>query len=51
MVLHSEYAYVIGPRGRVRYDIGTDPGQATEAMRSSFAANLAAVIRGLLRGQ
>ncbi len=49
MVLHSEYAYVIGPGGQVRYDIGTDPGQATEAMRSSFAYNLVAVVRGLLK--
>lgn len=48
MVLHSEYAYVIGPGGHVRYDIGTDPGQGTQAMRSSFAANLAEVIKRLL---
>src|SRR5579875_136146 len=48
MVDHSEYAYVIGPDGNVRYDVGTDPGQATGAMRSSFAVNLASLVKGLL---
>ena len=48
MADHSEYAYVIGPKGHVRYHIGTDPGQATAASRSSFVGNLADVVEGLL---
>ena len=48
MVDHSEYAYVIGPAGHVRYDLGTDPGQATAASKSSFVGNLADVVEGLL---
>jgi cytochrome oxidase Cu insertion factor (SCO1/SenC/PrrC family) len=51
MLDHSEYAYVIGPAGHVRYDIGTDPGPATAASKSSFVGNLVDVVEGLLPGK
>lgn len=43
-----DYAYVIGPGGRVRYDVAVRPGPAAEAVRSSFAANLAGLVEDLL---
>jgi cytochrome oxidase Cu insertion factor (SCO1/SenC/PrrC family) len=49
MINHSEYAYVIGPAGHVRYEVGTDPGQATAATKSSFASNLADLLVQLLK--
>jgi cytochrome oxidase Cu insertion factor (SCO1/SenC/PrrC family) len=49
MVAHSDFAYVIDPRGRTRYLLDTDPGPATDATRSSFSVTLANAIRGAMR--
>lgn len=48
MVDHSEFAYVIDPGGRIRYELGTDPGPATEATESSFAVSLASTLQKVL---
>jgi cytochrome oxidase Cu insertion factor (SCO1/SenC/PrrC family) len=45
MIDHSDFAYVIDPRGHIRYDLGTDPGPATAATESSFAVSLAATLQ------
>jgi len=45
MIDHSEQAYVIDPAGRTRYILGTDPGQATEALKSSFEVTLASAVK------
>jgi cytochrome oxidase Cu insertion factor (SCO1/SenC/PrrC family) len=50
MVDHSEFAYVIDPSGRVRYDLDTDPGPATEATESSVSVSLAAILKKVLNG-
>jgi cytochrome oxidase Cu insertion factor (SCO1/SenC/PrrC family) len=50
MVAHSEIAYVIDPAGHTRYVLNADPGQATTAMRSSFAALVAGEVRRVLTG-
>lgn len=49
MVGHSLYAYVIGPHGQLRYVLGTDPGPATGATRSSFTVTLAETVKEVLR--
>ncbi|MHB1519097.1 MAG: SCO family protein [Acidimicrobiales bacterium] len=49
MVEHSEFADVIGPGGRIRYLINTDPGPATQATRSSFSVVLADTLRAVSR--
>jgi cytochrome oxidase Cu insertion factor (SCO1/SenC/PrrC family) len=41
MVLHSDVAYVIDPRGQVRYELNLDPGPASSATQASFASELA----------
>jgi cytochrome oxidase Cu insertion factor (SCO1/SenC/PrrC family) len=50
MIDHSEFAYVIDPSGRVRYDLDTDPGPATGATESSFAVTLAGTLHSVLKG-
>jgi cytochrome oxidase Cu insertion factor (SCO1/SenC/PrrC family) len=50
LVDHSEFAYVIDPSGRVRYDLDTDPGPATEATESSVSVSLAAILKKVLNG-
>jgi len=50
MVDHSEFAYVIDPSGHIRYDLGTDPGPATEATESSFTVTLAGTLNKALEG-
>ena len=50
MVAHSELAYVIDARGRVRWALDTNIGPATAASRSSFATTLAGVVRQSLAG-
>jgi cytochrome oxidase Cu insertion factor (SCO1/SenC/PrrC family) len=45
MVDHSEFAEIIDGRGFVRTILSTDPGQATQALQSSFAVLLDSEIR------
>jgi cytochrome oxidase Cu insertion factor (SCO1/SenC/PrrC family) len=40
MVAHSDVAFVIDANGVLRYSLDTDPGPATKATMSSFAASL-----------
>ena len=49
MIDHSEFAYVIDPTGRIRYDLDTDPGPASQATESSFAVTLAQTLREVLK--
>ncbi len=49
MIDHTEYAYVIDPSGRVRYDLDTNPGPATGATESSFAVTLANTLTRVLK--
>ncbi len=49
MIDHTEYAYVIDPSGRVRYNLDTDPGPATGATESSFAVTLASTLKSALK--
>jgi cytochrome oxidase Cu insertion factor (SCO1/SenC/PrrC family) len=49
MVAHSDVAYVIDVHGSTRYVLNADPGPGTAATRSSFAATLAAALRGALQ--
>jgi cytochrome oxidase Cu insertion factor (SCO1/SenC/PrrC family) len=51
MIDHSEFAYVIDPSGRVRYDLDTDPGPATGATESSFAVTLAGTLKSVLKAK
>jgi cytochrome oxidase Cu insertion factor (SCO1/SenC/PrrC family) len=48
MVAHSEFAYVIDPRGRTRFFLNTDPGPATQATRSSFSVTLSNALKSAL---
>ena len=48
MVGHTEVAYVIDPSGRLRQEFADDPGPATSATQSSFAAMLADAARHYL---
>jgi cytochrome oxidase Cu insertion factor (SCO1/SenC/PrrC family) len=48
MIAHSEVAFAIDPRGHVREEINFDPGPATAATQSSFAAELTDAARQLL---
>ena len=48
MVAHSEIAYVIDQKGRVREILNADPGTGTAPMRSSFAGLLVGELRHLL---
>jgi cytochrome oxidase Cu insertion factor (SCO1/SenC/PrrC family) len=49
MIAHSDIAYVINQRGYTRYVLDADPGPATSATRSSFAAVLASALDNALR--
>lgn len=49
MIAHSDIAYVIDQRGYTRYVLDADPGPATSATRSSFAATLAGALDDTLR--
>jgi cytochrome oxidase Cu insertion factor (SCO1/SenC/PrrC family) len=49
MIAHSENAYVIDSRGRLRQEMGFDPGPGTAATMSSFAAELTDAAEQLLR--
>jgi cytochrome oxidase Cu insertion factor (SCO1/SenC/PrrC family) len=48
MVDHSFFALVIDPNGDIRTILSTDPGQATEPLRSSFAVLLDDEIRAAM---
>jgi cytochrome oxidase Cu insertion factor (SCO1/SenC/PrrC family) len=48
MIAHSENAYVIDQQGHLREEMGFDPGPATTATESSFAAELNDAARQLL---
>jgi cytochrome oxidase Cu insertion factor (SCO1/SenC/PrrC family) len=48
MVDHSEFAEVIDRQGYVRTVLSTDPGQATDALQSSFASLLDSEIRAAM---
>jgi cytochrome oxidase Cu insertion factor (SCO1/SenC/PrrC family) len=49
MIAHSEVAYVIDSSGRLRQEMGFDPGPGTAATVSSFAAELTDAAQQLLR--
>jgi cytochrome oxidase Cu insertion factor (SCO1/SenC/PrrC family) len=48
MIGHGDYAFVIDQHGRVRNELGFDTGPATQATKSSFAAELTDAARQLL---
>jgi cytochrome oxidase Cu insertion factor (SCO1/SenC/PrrC family) len=48
MIGHSEIAFAIDARGRVRQEMGFDPGPGTAATESSFAAELTGMAHQLL---
>ena len=48
MIGHSEIAYVIDARGRLRQEMNFDPGPGTPATESSFAAELTDAARQLM---
>jgi cytochrome oxidase Cu insertion factor (SCO1/SenC/PrrC family) len=48
MIGHGDYAFVIDQNGRVRNELGFDTGPATQATKSSFAAELSDAARQLL---
>ena len=48
MIGHTEVAFAIDQRGRVRYEMGFDPGPGTTATESSFAAELSDTAQQLL---
>jgi cytochrome oxidase Cu insertion factor (SCO1/SenC/PrrC family) len=49
MIAHSENAFVIDQQGRLRLEMGFDPGPGTTATMSSFAAELTDAAQQLLR--
>jgi cytochrome oxidase Cu insertion factor (SCO1/SenC/PrrC family) len=49
MIGHSEVAYVLNQTGRVREELGADPGPGTTATKSSFAVLLANAAQQVLR--
>ena len=49
MIGHPDLAWVIDQTGRVRGELGTDPGPGTTATKSSFAVLLAGAARRALR--
>jgi cytochrome oxidase Cu insertion factor (SCO1/SenC/PrrC family) len=49
MIGHPDLAYVIDQTGRVRQELGIDPGPGTTATKSSFAVLLADAARRVLR--
>jgi cytochrome oxidase Cu insertion factor (SCO1/SenC/PrrC family) len=48
MVDHSDIAFVISPAGQIRYVLNADPGPASDASESSFAATLAGYVDRVL---
>ncbi len=48
MIGHTEITFAIDQHGRVRYEMGFDPGPGTAATESSFAAELSDTARQLL---
>ena len=48
MIGHGDYAFVIDQRGRLRRELGFDPGPGTQSTKSSFAAELTDAARQLL---
>ncbi len=48
MVAHNDAAYVIGPDGKERYYIDSDPGDGAAATQSSFAGVIAGELRSVL---
>jgi cytochrome oxidase Cu insertion factor (SCO1/SenC/PrrC family) len=50
MIAHSDTAYVINRNGSLRDVLNADPGPASAATKSSFAATLADAIQGTLAG-
>jgi cytochrome oxidase Cu insertion factor (SCO1/SenC/PrrC family) len=48
MIGHSEITFAIDQHGRVRYEMGFDPGPGTAATESSFAAELTDTAQQLL---
>ena len=48
MIAHSDFAFVIDPRGHMRYILDSNPGPGTEASKSSFAMLLANELRAVL---
>ncbi len=50
MIAHSDTAYVINRDGNLRDVLNAEPGAATAATKSSFAATLADAIQGTLAG-
>lgn len=48
MVLHSEFTDVIGPNGRLRYLLNSDPWPGTEATRASFSVVLADTLKKVI---
>ena len=49
MVAHSDVAYVISARGRIRAELDFDPGPGTASSVSSFATELTSAARQALR--
>ncbi len=49
MIAHSEVAFVIDSRGRLRQEMESSPGPRTAATQSSFAAELTDAAQQLLR--
>jgi cytochrome oxidase Cu insertion factor (SCO1/SenC/PrrC family) len=48
MIAHSDFAFVIGPKGHMRYILDSNPGPGTEASKSSFAVLVANELRAVL---
>jgi cytochrome oxidase Cu insertion factor (SCO1/SenC/PrrC family) len=51
MIGHGDYAFVIDQRGRIRRELGFDPGPGTQSTKSSFAAELTDAARQLLESR
>jgi protein SCO1/2 len=49
MIGHGDYAFVIDQSGHLRRELGFDTGPATQAIKSSFAAELTDAAQQLLR--
>jgi hypothetical protein len=49
MIGHGDYAFVIDQSGHLRRELGFDTGPATQATKSSFAAELTDAAQQLLR--
>jgi sensor domain CHASE-containing protein len=48
MIAHSDFAFVIDPKGHMRYILDSNPGPGTEASKSSFAVLVANELRAVL---